>query len=100
MNNSNNLEHSSSKYTEDKESMFDETEISHRSKSQRAVTREVIVMPKAIRGKVIGFENVFFRDLIKDAKSRSHSPKEGIKLLPDEISDSDFDFDNEQRESL
>ena len=88
----------SSKYTEDKGSMFEETELSHRSKSQKAATREVVVMPKAIRGKVIGFENVFFRDLIKDAKSRSHSPKEGINFLPDEISD--FDFDHDQRESL
>ena len=95
-----NTQEQNSKYTEDKGSMFEETELSYRSKSQKAVTREVIVMPKSIRGKIVGFENTFFRDQIKGARSISNSPREGINLLPDEISDTDFDFNNEQRESL
>ena len=40
----------------------------------------------------MGFENVYFKDAIKNAKSRTHSP-EISKLLPDEIVDSDFDFE-------
>lgn len=45
-----------------------------------------------IKGRPMGFENVYFKDAIKNAKSRTHSP-EISKLLPDEIVDSDFDFE-------
>lgn len=84
----------SSRYIEDKGSLFGDSEVSQYAKNQKYSSPEVIAISRNVRGKVVGFENVFFKDSVNNARSRSHSPDE-LKnvLLPDEITDSDFDFD-------
>jgi len=53
------------------------------------VTKEVVVQPKTNRGRVIGFENVYFKELVhKNAKNISVSP-DIPRILQDDVSDND-----------